>query len=259
MSPLHRLRRHPIPIACRFDRSLVLTWALPAEVLAPLVPRGLALDTYEPAASRGEPSGRLGFVAVAVVQTRALRPRGAPEWMGRSFALVGYRIFVRHSDATGRIRRGLHILSSDTDSVAMRWGGSLLTHYGYRKSTISIGQTVERMEVHVSTAGGAADLDVLARLDPAPAALPAASPFPSAAAARRYAGPLPWTFDHEAQTDSIVMVRGRRSHWRPHPIAVEVERATFFTRGPFAGTVPRLANAFTMDAVEYSWDRGVAA
>jgi len=59
-------------------------------------------------------------------------------WAGRDYALTGYRIFVRHRDRTGRTRRGLHILRSDTDRRSMKLGGNLLTHYRYRLAGIDL-------------------------------------------------------------------------------------------------------------------------
>jgi hypothetical protein len=244
----HLLQRHPIPMSCHFDHSLVVAWALPAETLEPLVPPGLTLDTYD---------DRWGFVVIAVVQTRDLRPRRLPASVGQDFALTGYRIFVRHRDRAGRDRRGLHILRSDTDRRAMQLGGNLLTHYNYRLADIEIAAGDGRLDVRIDTPGHDADLHVLAHLDDQPAALPASSPFRSAQDARRFAGPLPWTFDHEPETDSIVMIHGRRSTWRPQPIAVEVTSCTFLDRPPFGDVEARLANAFHVADIDYSWDRGV--
>src|SRR5690348_5575721 len=97
---LHVLQRHPLPIRAHFQFSLVLAYAFPAEVLAPLLPPGLELDTYE----------GLGLLAIAMVQTRRLRPVFLPAWFGQDFFLTGYRVFVKHRDARGRTRRGLRIL-----------------------------------------------------------------------------------------------------------------------------------------------------
>jgi hypothetical protein len=36
---LYSLKRHPIPVQAWFDFSLVLTYALPAEILAPHLPK----------------------------------------------------------------------------------------------------------------------------------------------------------------------------------------------------------------------------
>ena len=243
----HQLRRHPIPVTCHFDQSLVVAWAFPAERLEPMIPSGLTLDTYD---------DRWGFLAIAIVQTRNLRPNGLPAFVGRDFALTGYRIFVRHSDACGRTRRGLHILRSDTDARSMKIAGNLLTHYDYRLADIDITTERERLDVRIDSADHEADLRVVAHLEDRPAALPASSPFHSALDARRFAGPLPWTFDHEPETDSIVMIHGQRSAWRPRPVAVDVQSCTFIERLPFAGEA-LLANAFHVTDIDYGWDRGV--
>ena len=251
--PRHLLRRHPIPITCHFDHSLVLTWAFPAEVLTPLVPPGLHLDTYDE---------HWGFVAVAVVQTRDLRPAFLPDWAGRDYALTGYRIFVTHRGPDGRTRRGLHILRSDTDKRSMKLGGNLLTHYRYRLAGIDITPAGdEKLTVRIGTPGGEADLDVTANLasDQAgtPAPLPPGSPFRSQHDARRFAGPLPWTFDYEPETGSIVMIRGRRSRWEPRQVAVTVRTCGFLGHDPFSTAEPELASAFHVAGIDYSWARGV--
>ena len=58
------LKRHPVPIRARFEYTLVVTYALPAERLLGLVPPGLRIDAWN----------GLGFLAIAFVQTRRLRP-----------------------------------------------------------------------------------------------------------------------------------------------------------------------------------------
>lgn len=247
MQARHLLQRHPIPMACHFDHGLVVAWALPAQVLEPLVPPGLDLDTYD---------GRWGFVVIALVQTRHLRPASWPAWAGRDYALTGYRIFVRHRNQDGRTRRGLHILRSDTDKRSMKIGGNLLTHYRYRKADIELTPTEDQLTVRITTPAAEADLHVIARLAGPPAPLPSNSPFRSDRDARRFAGPLPWTFDYEPQTQSVVMIHGRRSEWQPRQVAVEVRTCGFLEHAPFDAE-PRLASAFHITDVDYRWDRGV--
>lgn len=244
----HLLQRHPIPMTCHFEHSLVVTWALPVHTLEPLVPPGLTLDTYE---------DRWGFVVIAIVQTRDLRPTPVPAFFGRDYALTGYRIFVRHQDRSGRTRRGLHILRSDTDKRTMKLGGNLLTHYNYRLAQIDIASRQDDLEVRIDTPRGEADLRIVAHLDSQPAPVPASSPFRSDRDARRFAGPLPWTFDHEAETNSIVMIHGHRSTWKPQPTAVDIKTCTFLDQPPFAEAGPVLANAFHVADIDYGWDRGV--
>src|SRR2546426_4238459 len=124
---LYALKRHPLPVRAFFGHYLVLTYALPAKLLEPLLPPGLMLDTYQ----------EFGFVAVAMVQTQALRPAFLPPAFGLDFFLAGYRIFARFQTASGRTLRGLRILKSDTDRQLMASAGNLLTHYGYRKVQVN--------------------------------------------------------------------------------------------------------------------------
>jgi hypothetical protein len=241
---LYRLRRHPLPIAAHFRHSLVLTYAYPRELLEPLLPPGLALDTH----------GEHGFAAVAMVQTEHLRPSFLPSALGLDFFLTGYRLFVRVARAPSL--RGLYILRSDADRRAMVVLGNLLTHYRYRLAAISCVQRDGRLEIRVHTPGHQADLDVVADLDSRPAALPERSPFKALSDARRFAGPLPYTFDYEHLSRSIIAVRAVRATWDPQPIAVEVRAANFFSSPPFAAAEPILANAFYVGDVDYRWERG---
>lgn len=242
---LHRLRRHPLPISAYFTHSLVLTYAFPAELLQPLLPPGLVVDTYK----------EWGFVAIAMVQTRKLRPSFLPAALGIDFFLTGYRIFTRFADKPSL--RGLKILRSDTDRRLMAVAGNLLTHYGYVHCRASMRTTDGSLAVNVQSPGGVADLEVVADLKSRPAPLPPQSPFTSLEEARRFAGPLPYTFDFEKESRSIVMVRATRSHWEPQPIAVDVRKATFLEQPPFSRARPLLANAFHVDNIPYRWERGV--
>ena len=243
---LERLRRHPIPVVAHFRHSLVLTYALPDDLLRPMLPRGLVLDTLDGS----------GFAAVALVQTERLRPSFVSARLGRSFFLSGYRIFVRRAGQPSL--RGLYILRSDTDQRSMVLVGNLLTHYHYRLATVSVIERPAELEIDVRTPDAEADLHVVADLASRPAPLPARSPFRTLDEARRFAGPLPYTFDCEPSTRSLVVVRATRRHWDPQPVAVDVRHATFFEREPFRGVEPVLANAFHVAGVDYRWERGVA-
>jgi uncharacterized protein YqjF (DUF2071 family) len=241
---LYRLRRHPLPIAAHFRHSLVLTYAFPPEILRPLLPPGLTLDTH----------GEHGFAAVALVQTERLRPSFVPAALGLDFFLTGYRIFVRVAHAPSL--RGLYILRSDANRRVMVTLGNLLTHYRYRLAEVSCVERNGRLEIRVRTPRREADIEVVADLASRPAALPERSPFQALGDARRFAGPLPYTFDYEHASRSIVAVRAVRGTWDPQPIAVEVREATFLASSRFAGGKPVLANAFYVGDVDYRWERG---
>jgi hypothetical protein len=245
MSLLSRLRRHPFAVNAHFDRAVALSFAFPEAVVRPLVPASLALDSFE----------GLAFVTVALVWTRALRPAGVPARFGQDFFLAGYRVFTRLQEPSGRRLRGLRILRSDTAQRRMVWAGNLMTGYRYRHVEVSVTQTGPR--VHVRTAQGedAPTLDVEFSAPDGPVALPAGSPFADWSAARRFAGPMPFTFSPE-DDNTIVVVEGTRQHWEPRPVVVHAWRVALFDAPPLSEATPILANAFVVEDVAYHWKRG---
>jgi hypothetical protein len=243
----YQLKRHPIPVRAFFRHSLVLTYALPQDVLRPLLPPGLMLDTFD----------EFGFLAIAMVQTESLRPVFLPRALGRNFFLSGYRIFARFKTPAGRTLRGLKILRSDADSRMMVAFGNMLTHYAYRYAAVTVSETRESLEIQITTPNAEADVRCIARIGTPAERLPEGSPFSDLHQARLFAGPLPFTFDYEPQTHSIVMIEGVREKWTPTPVGVEISQATFFDREPFRQARPILANAFHVNNIGYSWRRGV--
>jgi len=242
---LSPLRRHPVAIRATLRESVTLTYAVPASVLRTMLPPGLELDAV----------GDEGFVAVALVQTERLRPDGLPPALGGDFFLAGYRIFATFTQPDGRTLRGLRILRSDTDRTLMALGGNLLTHYNYHRCRARVAADTATARFTIESDDGFGDADLIVRFDDE--TLPPGSPFTSMREARRFAGPLPFTFDYEDATHAIIAIEGRRTNWRPAAVGVDVERFTFFNQPAFAGCVPRLAAAFRVRDVEYHWLRGV--
>lgn len=243
---MHLLKRHPIPVKAHFRHSLVLTYAFPQEILQSLIPDGLVLDAYK----------GYGFLAIALVETKQLRPSFLPAVMGKDFFLSGYRIFTRLAGAA-QSKRGLRILRSDTNHPWMVRAGNLLTHYNYRLCEAAFEEQGREIRWTIRTPNAEADLVVTAMLSDRPAALPDGSPFTTLAEARRFAGPLPFTFDYEEPTGSIIGIHALRESWNPLPVAVEVRQNTFLEHEPFRRATPILANAFHVHDVPYQWQRGV--
>ena len=249
---LERLKAHPFDVIAKFRDVLVLTYAFPAELLRPLLPTGLELDTFDDAGAE------IGFVAIALVQVEGMRPTFVPRWLGQRFVLVGYRIFARFRDPAATTRRGLRILESRTDRRLMAAMGNLLTHYNYRRAEIAWQRDDESLAVRLAEPNGEVTLDVTAQLkDEVP--LPESSPFHDWQQARRYAGPLPWTFDYDAARHAIVMIKGERAGWHPRSVAAEVRVNRFFERSPFTGHPAVLASVFHLQDIDYCWRRGIFA
>jgi hypothetical protein len=117
----------------------------------------------------------------------------------------------------------------------MRLFGNLLTHYCYSRSQFRVQSTEQKYEVQVTTRDGQADLHVEADLSTQTVAVPAGSPVADLKEARKFAGPLPFTFDYEKQTHSIIRLEGVRQRWNPRPVSVIVHQNTFLEQNPFRG------------------------
>ncbi len=244
MALLSDLKNHPFDVDAHFDFSLVLTYALPISTLLPLVPAGLELDTHD---------DRLGFIAVAMVQTRGLRPSRLPSLFGRDFFLIGTRVFVRCPLASGKRLRGLYILRSQTNTKAMRVLGDVFTRYRYETIDVDIA----RDDGSIVVRAGAFHVDVDCRVDPdeaEPVVLPAGSPFSTWQDARRFAGPMPYTFSMLEDPGEVLVVEGVRSAWHPRAVRVRDHQVPFFAERGLCGAV--LASAFVVEDVPYHWKAG---
>jgi uncharacterized protein YqjF (DUF2071 family) len=242
---MNPFQSHPFPVVAWFDRVVAVSFAFPEETLRPLVPEGLEMDTYE----------GLGFVTVALVWTRHLRPAGLPQCFGRDFFLAGYRILTRLRDESGRRLRGLRILRSETDRRTMVWSGNFFTRYHYRHVAVRFREDGHISTVETTRADGTCSLRLRYDAhDPEPR-LPASSPFPDWHTARLFAGPMPFTFS-ELPGGSFVVIRGIRAEWTPRPVTVHECEVALFQEPPLRGVQPVLANAFAVENIAYRWERG---
>jgi uncharacterized protein YqjF (DUF2071 family) len=235
------LRNHPFAVDAFFESSLVVTYAVPKVELEALLPKCLELDTY---------NNEWAFIAVAMVQTKALRPKGFPKWMGNNFFLIGYRIFVTYTTSTGKRLRGLYILKSETNKKKMEWLGSIFTQYNY--TTTDILQTLQNNIQEIKSVKSEFSVSFIA--EDTDVSLPPNSPFTSWKEARRFAGPLPFTFSYNPLTAKVLIVQGVRQFWQPQP--VNIVNASFgFIEDLHLHNV-HLASAFIVKNIPYSWKKG---
>lgn len=244
---LHLLKRHLVSMRAHFDFVLTLTYAVPAAVLSKFIPSGLRLDEWN----------GLGFLATAFVQTRSMRPALFPSFAGASYFFSGYRVFCRYTTVGGKELRGLRILRSDTDKHLMVTAGNLLTHYNYHLAEIDVQRAEGFLRLQVASHDGNGDAELSAQLAQPTDFLPDGSPFSTAHDARRFAGPMPFTFDYEAETNSIIRVQGLRKNWKPRLVPVSITKLSFLGQEAFARATPLLASCFYMENVDYYWKRGV--
>jgi len=208
------LKNHPFAVNAYFESSIVLTFAVPKEALEHLIPECLELDLFE---------DKWAFVAKAMVQTKHLRPKGFPKFMGNDFFLIGYRIFVRYTDKRGKRLRGLFILKSETNKKKMQIMGNTFTHYNYITTDISQIENSNFKEINSIKSNFKVKLEKTND----EIELPKDSPFIDWKQARRFAGPLPFTFTYNEKTKEVLIIEGVRHNWEPKPVKVKHYSVSF--------------------------------
>jgi uncharacterized protein YqjF (DUF2071 family) len=235
------LKDHPFPVEAYFEQSIVLTFAVPKEELTSLIPECLTLDTFQ---------DKWAFIAVAMVQTKGLRPKGTPKFMGNDFFLIGYRVFVRYTNQEGKRLRGLYILKSETDKKKMEFFGNIFTHYNY--TTTDIQQVEGEESIEISSVQSRFKVVLDKREDNVK--LPEDSPFADWKEARRFAGPLPFTFTYNEDTREVLIIEGVRQNWTPNPIQIRDYQFDYLNTLHLKN--PILANAFIIKNIPYYWKKG---
>lgn len=235
------LKDHPFAVEAYFEQSIVLTFAVPKEELASLIPECLTLDTFQE---------KWAFIAVAMVQTKGLRPKGTPKFMGNDFFLIGYRVFVRYTNQEGKRLRGLYILKSETDKKKMEFFGNIFTHYNY--TTTDIQQVEGEESIEISSVQSKFKVVLDKREDNIK--LPEDSPFADWKEARRFAGPLPFTFTYNEDTHEVLIIEGVRQNWTPNPIQIRDYQFDYLKTLHLKN--PILANAFIIKNIPYYWKKG---
>lgn len=235
------LKNHPFAVEAFFESSLVLTFAIPKEQLQDLIPECLQLDTFQ---------DKWAFVAVAMVQTKDLRPKGFPKFMGNDFFLIGYRVFVRYNTSAGKNLRGLYILKSETDKKKMELIGNTFTHYNYTTTDIQQIEEVDNKQI----ISNHSKFKVTISKDEDHIPLPQQSPFADWKEARRFAGPLPFTFTYNKATKEVLIIEGVRENWTPEPVKVVDYHFNFLTELQLDNAI--LANAFVIKNIPYYWKKG---
>ncbi len=235
------LKNHPFAVEAFFESSLVLTFAVPKQQLETYIPECLHLDTF---------NDTWAFIAIAMVQTNDLRPKGFPKFMGNDFFLIGYRVFVRYINNAGRNLRGLYILKSETDKKKMEFMGNIFTHYNYTTTDILQNENINSKEISSTKSKFKITIDKTE----AEVYLPENSPFTDWKEARRFTGPLPFTFTFNTTTKEVLIVEGVRQKWTPEPVKV-IDYDFEFLR-TLKLKDPILANTFIVNNIPYYWKKG---
>lgn len=235
------LKNHPFAVEAFFKCSTVLTFAINKSELEKFIPNHLSLDTF---------NNEWAFLAVAMVETKNLRPKGFPRILGNNFFLIGYRIFVTYINKKGKRLRVLYIIKSETNKKQMAIFGNIFTHYNYSSTDIKI----ESSSDHKKISSFGSNFDVTLNYENSNIELPSNSPFRDWKEARRFAGPLPHTFTVNDKNNEVLTIRGVRKDWKPLPVQIDNYHFEFIKSLNLNRLT--LANAFEIKNIPYHWEKG---
>jgi hypothetical protein len=128
--------------------------------------------------------------------------------------------------------------------------GNIFTHYNYQKTDIAFVNTND----NISVISKQSDLNVMVKVPKGDIKLPKDSPFKDWKEARRFAGPLPFTFTYNQKTKEVLIIEGVRQDWTPAPVEVIQSNVGFVDKLGLKGVV--LANAFVVNNIPYFWKKG---
>lgn len=127
--------------------------------------------------------------------------------------------------------------------------GNIFTHYNYSTTDLSF----EKRNNHLTVRSKKSQLDIEVDVAAEEVALPEQSPFSTWKEARRFAGPLPFTFTLKPN-NKILIIEGVREDWEPRPVKVLHHHIGFIDSLQLNGI--RLANAFIVENIPYYWKKG---
>lgn len=119
----------------------------------------------------------------------------------------------------------------------------------YQKTDISFKSNGNQIEI----ASAKSNLSVKVEESDGEIALPNAFPFKDWKEARRFAGPLPFTFTYDSPKKEVLIIEGVREEWTPKPVKVIESQVGFVDSLQLDGAL--LANAFVIHNTPYYWKK----
>ena len=132
----------------------------------------------------------------------------------------------------------------------MEYLGNVFTHYNY--TTTDISKNVNGYEKIINSEKS--NFNVVIDQTKGDVSLPKGSPFSDWKQARRFAGPLPFTFTYDVENKTVLIIEGVRQNWKPNPIKIKSYHFEFLKSLKLQNVI--LANAFEVTDVPYSWKKG---
>jgi uncharacterized protein YqjF (DUF2071 family) len=239
----HRL---PLTMKTVFQDLLLLTYSVPPERLAALLP------PYVHPYVRG---GR-SYISIVVGNMRGMRPGPLPEFLGTSYYQIVYRAVVRLRQRDGQELPGVFFLRSDSNDPVMSYFGNQLTefrfHY-FHTGAIALFSRGDDLLVSVQTDDKGGDLVAHARdLGPAEPLAPADG-FASVTDEKETLVQLFHAYAYDEPRGLIYDLEIERGEWHLRRLALREHFAAYFTEAPFDTTCAAPVSHVYIRECSYIW------
>ena len=164
------------------------------------------------------------IAGMCLIRLEDIRPRRFPKAVGLSSENAAHRIAVVWDDDTGT-REGVYIPRRDTGSLMNHLAGGRLFPGEHQRATFRVVEDAERIALHMRSADGRIEIDVIARTAEH---IAPTSRFSSVADASGFfeSGGVGYSVTSSgSRLDGIVL---KTDAWHVEPLAVEQARSTYF-------------------------------
>ena len=195
-------------------RRLLINYRVDPAVIRRLLPAPFRPKLHDDSAIAG----------ICLIRLEDIRPRRFPRALGLSSENAAHRIAVVWEDETGS-HDGVYIPRRDTGSLVNHLAGGRLFPGEHQRARFHVAEDAERIALHMQSADGEVELDVVARTADR---LPATSRFATLDEASAFfeSGSIGYSATKSGnRLDGVVLTTDA---WQVEPLAVERARSSYF-------------------------------
>jgi hypothetical protein len=177
-----------------------------------------------PAPFRPKLHGHSAIAGICLIRLEDIRPRRFPAAFGLSSENAAHRIAVVWDDRAGS-HEGVYIPRRDTGSLVNHLAGGRLFPGEHQRARFDVTEDAQRIAMHMRSADGEVEVDVVARTD---AQLAATSHFATVGEASAFfeSGGIGYSVTKSGdRLDGVVL---KTDSWQVEPLAVERAYSTYF-------------------------------
>jgi len=239
-------QRLPITMKTVFQDLVLLTFAVPPEKLASLLP-----DYIHPYVHQ-----QRSYISIVVGNMRGMRLAVVPEFLGTNYYQIVYRAVVCLKDVNGVTHPGVFFLRSDSNDPVMSYFGNQLTefrfHY-FHTGAISLLKRGQEMLGSVQTKDKGGDLVAYLLNQGKAESLPPADGFDSVQQEKDLLVQLFHAYAYNPDQQVVYDLEIERGDWHLERLQMQDCFTAFFMESPFIRTEAQPFSHVYIQECSYIW------